>query len=438
MSDHAYSSSPAVQTQLDRLWKLSPGADILGLERITRLLARLGNPHLSLPPAFHVAGTNGKGSTCAFLRAALEAAGYRVHVYSSPHLCRFNERIRLAGTLIDDEALAALLAEVLDKADGIGASFFEITTAAAFLAFARTPADACVIEVGLGGRLDATNVIAAPAVCGIAALGIDHQSFLGNTLIAIAREKAGVAKSGAPLITMAYPPDIAETIARSAEAAGASLLTRGEAWQVAENKAGLTYSEPGYALALPHPALVGTHQADNYALAVAMLRHQRALSIPEEAMRAAAHDARWPARMQRLGPGPLTEILYVPYGIWIDGAHNPSAAEPVADAWRKIATDGPSALVIGMLANKDADAVLAILARVFDRVVAVPIDDHEYHDPDALAAIACRFGAESSAAPSIKAALSSLATAGEPRAVLIAGSLYLAGEALAANDEMPT
>src|ERR1700712_3729813 len=201
MPDHATSTNPGVQRQLDRLWALSPSEDILGLERITELLARIGNPHERLPPVLHVAGTNGKGSTCAFLRAAIEAAGYAAHVYSSPHLVRFNERIRLAGALIDDAQLAPLLEEVLDAGGDIGASFFEVTTAAAFLAFSRTPADACVIEVGLGGRLDATNVIANPVATGIAQLGIDHQSFLGDTALEIASEKAGIAKRGVPLLT---------------------------------------------------------------------------------------------------------------------------------------------------------------------------------------------------------------------------------------------
>ena len=203
MPDFAISTDPAVQAQLDRLTLLSPGADMLGLDRITRLLARIGDPHRSLPPVFHVAGTNGKGSTCAFLRAALEAAGKRVHVYTSPHLVRFNERIRIAGRLIDDAALAALLGEVLDHADGIGASFFEVTTAAAFLAFSRHPADACVIEVGLGGRLDATNVLVDPAACGIAQLGVDHEAFLGSDPVVIGAEKAGIAKPGRPLVTQA-------------------------------------------------------------------------------------------------------------------------------------------------------------------------------------------------------------------------------------------
>ena len=204
MADHAHSSDPGVQRQLDRLAMLSPGRDVLGLERITRLLDRLGNPQHDLPPVFHVAGTNGKGSTCAFLRAALEASGRRVHVYTSPHLVRFNERIRVADRLIEDDLLAELLEEVLSVADDIGPSFFEATTAAAFLAFARTPADACVIEVGLGGRLDATNMIEHPAVCGIAQLALDHQAFLGDRIETIAAEKAGIAKAGAPLLRSRY------------------------------------------------------------------------------------------------------------------------------------------------------------------------------------------------------------------------------------------
>ncbi len=220
MADHAVSDDPDVQAQLDRLWSLSPGADILGLERITRLLERLGDPHRALPPVFHVAGTNGKGSTCAFLRAAMEADGKSVHVFTSPHLVRFNERIRIAGQLIDDAMLARYLERVLDIAEGVNASFFEVTTAAAFLAFAEHRADACIIEVGLGGRLDATNVIADPVVCGIAQLGIDHQAFLGDTLAQIAAEKAGIAKAGAPLVTQRYPDKLGPIMEAAAQRVG--------------------------------------------------------------------------------------------------------------------------------------------------------------------------------------------------------------------------
>lgn len=306
MADHAHSDDPAVQAQLNRLTMLSPGRDVLGLERISALMARLRNPHQSLPPVFHVAGTNGKGSTCAFLRAALEAAGKSVHVYSSPHLVRFNERIRVAGKLIGDAALAPLLAEVLDCSKNIHPSFFEATTAAALLAFARTPADAVIIEVGLGGRLDATNIIDRPLVCGIAQLGIDHQSFLGETLIEIAGEKAGIAKSGVPLVTMKYPTGIAEKVGEGAAQRGAIWHPKSSDWDSIIYNNMLQYKDISGKLVLPLPVMAGHHQADNAALAIAMLRHQSAIAVPESALRAAMGWAHWPARLQRLAPGPLT------------------------------------------------------------------------------------------------------------------------------------
>jgi dihydrofolate synthase/folylpolyglutamate synthase len=436
MPDHARSADPAVQAQLDRLWRLSPGADVLGLDRVTRLLARLGDPHRALPPVFHVAGTNGKGSTCAFLRAALEAAGHRVHVFSSPHLVRFNERIRVAGTLIDDASLATLLAEVLDHADGIGASFFEVTTAAAFLAFARSPAAATIVEVGLGGRLDATNVV-VPAVTGIAALGMDHEAFLGSTLDAIAGEKAGIAKRGVPLVTMDYPAAIAARVAEVAAAAGAPVLARGVAWTSEAAGELVRYHDRDGDLVVERPRLVGAHQSDNLALALAMLRHQNAVAVPDEALRAAATQAIWPARMQRLGAGPLTDQLATGSVLWVDGAHNPSAAAPVARAWREAAGDRRRALVIGMLANKDAAGVLDLLAPGFDRVVAVPVPDHDHHSPATLAGLAASRGVRAGVAASLIEALDTVATEGAAD-TLIAGSLYLAGEALALNDEAPT
>ncbi|WP_380786437.1 bifunctional folylpolyglutamate synthase/dihydrofolate synthase [Sphingomonas sp. R86521] len=438
MPDHAVSSSPAVQAQLDRLTALSPGVDILGLERITALMTRLGDPHLSLPPVFHVAGTNGKGSTCAFLRAAIEAAGHSVHVYSSPHLVRFNERIRLAGRLIEDDALAALLSEVLDAAengaDDLQASFFEVTTAAAFLAFARTPAAATIVEVGLGGRLDATNVIRTPAVTGIAALGIDHQSFLGDTLLQIAGEKAGIAKSGVPLVTMDYPKTIRAKIAAVADAAGAPVFARGTAWTSETARSTMRYQDEGFAVVTNRPRLVGAHQSRNLALAIAMLRHQGAVHVPEAAMRAAADWAHWPARMQRLGDGPLRARLPEGSDLWLDGAHNPNAAQPVARALRTLARGRPVTLVLGMLANKDADAVLRILAPSVQRLIAVPIPGHAHHASDALAALARSFDIPAESATAVPAALDRVDT---PSLVLIAGSLYLAGEVLAENDEMP-
>ena len=436
MPDHAISSDPAVQAQLDRLWALSPGADVLGLERITRLLDRLGNPQDALPPVFHVAGTNGKGSTCAFLRAAIEAAGHDVHVFSSPHLVRFNERIRIAGKLIDDARLAALLAEVLDRADGIGASFFEITTAAAFLAFARTPAAATIVEVGLGGRLDATNVIRNPVVTGIAALGMDHEAFLGNRLVDIAGEKAGIAKPGVPLVTMNYTQPCRARVAAVAEQAGAPVVARNAAWWSDTARTTMRYRDTGFTLVSNRPRLVGPHQSRNLALATAMLRHQGALHIPESAMRAAADWARWPARMQRLGAGPLQARLPAGSELWLDGAHNPSAARPVARSLATIAAGRPLTLVLGMLANKDASGVLRLLAPIVSRVMTVPVPSHACHDPAALAAAAERFGVPATPAASLEDALDAVANE-PPQVVLIAGSLYLAGDALARNDEAP-
>ena len=409
---------------------------MLGLDRITRLLSRLGDPHRHLPPVFHVAGTNGKGSTCAFLRAALEAAGHDVHVYSSPHLVRFNERIRLAGRLIEDDALAALLAEVLDQADGLGASFFEITTAAAFLAFARTPAAACVIEVGLGGRLDATNVLPDPCATGIAALGIDHQSFLGDTAVQIAREKAGIAKPRRPLVTLAYSPEIAAAVA---DAARVPVLMAGRDWRFEVRGDRLLHTGPGYTLATPRPSLPGEHQHANLALAVAMLRYQHRIAVPDAALGVAATAARWPARMQRLRPGPLAATLPDGAELWLDGGHNEDAAAAVAPVIARTAYGRPLHLVVGLLANKDALGVLRHLAPLAASLTAVPVPDHAHHDPADLARIARELGAPAATtAADVPTALSAIAAhGGEPPVVLIAGSLYLAGAVLAANDELP-
>jgi dihydrofolate synthase/folylpolyglutamate synthase len=440
MPDNARSSSPAVQAQLDRLWALSPGADILGLERITALLDRIGNPHRALPPVFHVAGTNGKGSTCAFLRAGLEAAGLTVHVYTSPHLVRFNERIRLAGKLIDDAVLAPLLAEVLDIGGDIGASFFEVTTAAAFLAFSRTPADACVIEVGLGGRLDATNVIEAPVATGIAQLGIDHQSFLGNTLEQIAAEKAGIAKPFVPLVTMAYPPAIARRIGHDAGLKHATVLRLGEHWQRRIERDKLVYQDTQGTVETGLPRLDGPHQADNLALAIAMLRHQDVLTIHKAALRAAAEWAEWPARMQHLAAGPMTDRLPAGSDLWLDGGHNPAAAGAVARALTLAAGDRPVHLVLGMLANKDPRGLLRPFAPLARSLVAVPVPDHEHHAPEALAKIARDLGMAATTAPDPAAALDQLASRADPDrppVVLILGSLYLAGGVLADNNQIP-
>ena len=443
MPDHAHSSNPAVQAQLDRLWALSPGADILGLERITALLDRLGNPHLHLPPVLHVAGTNGKGSTCAFLRSAIEAAGLTCHVYTSPHLVRFNERIRIAGHLIEDEALAALLEQVLDHAADITASFFEITTAAAFLAFSRAPADACIIEVGLGGRLDATNVITAPIATGIAQLGIDHQNFLGDTAEEIAGEKAGIAKPGVALVTMRYPESVAARVGAVAARADARVSALDTGWHLTVGDT-LTYTDENGVIETPLPALAGPHQPENLGLAIAMLRHQTVLEIPPEAYRTAALATRWPARMQRLHPGPLTALLPPGSQLWLDGGHNPAAAAAIAATLEAIAHPalGRSEvhLVLGMLSNKDPAGLLAPFATLATTLHAVPVPDHEHHAPATLAAMAHSFGIAAHTAADVATALADIteiADQAEPPIVLVLGSLYLAGEVLAVNDEAP-
>jgi dihydrofolate synthase/folylpolyglutamate synthase len=428
-----------VDSILTRLLALHPKRIDLSLERVWRVLERLGHPERRVPPVIHVAGTNGKGSTCAFLRAAIEASGLTTHVYSSPHLVRFNERIRLAGRLIEDVELAPLLEEVLDAGGDIGASFFEVTTAAAFLAFARTPADACIVEVGLGGRLDATNVIAHPLVAGIAQLGIDHQSFLGDTAEAIAAEKAGIAKRGVPLVTMAYPAEIAAVVAEAAANAGAPVETEGASWGYAISGEAILYRDDRGNLDLPLPALAGPHQPGNLALATAMLRRQQALPIPDSAYAAAARNARWPARMQRLSPGPLLDLLPAGSEIWLDGGHNPAAADAVSATLAQIARGRPVRLVLGMLANKDAQGLLAPFAHLASGLHAVPIPGHEHHAPTILAQVAHILGIPHAApATDVPHALATIAReGGPPPVVLVLGSLYLAGIVLEANGELP-
>jgi len=435
MPDHARSDDPAVQSQLDQLAKLSPGRDTLGLERITALLDRLGNPQRALPPVFHVAGTNGKGSTCTFLRAAIEAAGLSVHVYTSPHLVRFNERIRIAGQLIDNGALAELLSAVLDQAGGIDPSFFEATTAAAFLAFSRTPADASIIEVGLGGRLDATNVIERPLVCGITHLGIDHEAFLGSDIVGIAAEKAGISKPGRPLVTQDYPNPLEQSIAQIAKQNGAEWIARGRDWRGAPCRGELHYRDHETLLRLPLPALTGPRQADNALLAIAMLSHQSAITVPEAALRAAMGWADWPARLQRLESGPLTAALPAGTEIWLDGGHNVLAAEALAAHF----DDGDGIhLIMGMLVNKNPAGFLSALSHV-RAATFVPIDNHAHHAPETLAEIAEKAGISARTAPDIETALAQLAAdsgqGGLP--VVIAGSLYLAGDVLRLNGNIP-
>ncbi|MBO9511031.1 folylpolyglutamate synthase/dihydrofolate synthase family protein [Erythrobacter sp. A6_0] len=428
MMDFATSADPAVQRQLDRLAALSVPQGRLGLGTIRALLDRLGNPHLRLPPVFHVAGTNGKGSTCAFLRAMLEADGKRVHATTSPHLVRYNERIRVAGRLIEDARLAELLAEVLDAGEELAPSFFEVTIAAAFVEFARVPADVCVIEVGLGGRFDATNVIEDPAICGIAALGIDHERFLlapedstpSEPLARIAFEKAGIVKPGRPVVALSYPEGAFLEVERAAMAAGAPLAVKGRDWDASAELAGLHYRDRHGELALPAPTLPGPHQIENAALAIAMLRHQDVVSVSREAVAEGIRAARWPARLQRLAPGPLTGNREV----WLDGGHNPSAGAMLGAHFKGQRLH----LIVGMLEAKDPKALTDPLGDNLASLTVVPVPGHDHHAPEA-------FGPDAKSAPDVPAALAALPEDGLP--VLIAGSLYLAGTVLQLAGELP-
>jgi dihydrofolate synthase/folylpolyglutamate synthase len=431
MVDFARSTHAGVQAQLDRLSMLSPVGDRLGLERIAELLDRLGRPQDHLPPVFHIAGTNGKGSTIAFLRAALEAAGHKVHVFTSPHLVRFNERVRIAGRLIDDEPLAALLAEVLDASSGIEPSFFEVATAVAMLAFARNPADATILEVGLGGRLDATNIVEQPLVTGIANLALDHQQFLGSRLPGIAAEKAAIAKLGAPLVTQLYPPAIGARIGDVAHQQDAEWLPRGSRWDAAIRRGRLYYRDRLGELDLPLPRLPGRHQALNAGLAVAMLRHQDKLRVPASALSAATGWADWPARLQHLAPGPFIGEREV----WLDGGHNPSAARHVASFAKRAFADGkPLHLVFASLASKDPAGMLEPFRGIAAYVLTVPIADHACYAPEELAEIAAELGFDTSAHDGVEEAMQTILPGSR---VLIFGSLYLAGQVLAANGQLP-
>ncbi|MBD2841531.1 bifunctional folylpolyglutamate synthase/dihydrofolate synthase [Erythrobacter rubeus] len=444
MRDMGKSDDPRVQAQLDRLGGLSIQRDTLGLEAIRTLLARLGDPHKRLPPVFHVAGTNGKGSTCAFLRAMLEAEGYRVHVTTSPHLVRYNERFRVAGKLIEDARLAELLEKVFDAAEGLGCSFFEITIAAAFVEFARVPADACVVEVGLGGRLDATNVMEPDvlAACGIAALGIDHERFLlapeegvpKEPMARIAFEKAGIAKKGVPLVTLAYDPLADNQIVESANAAGASLKAYRKSWYASpdgshyedhfgtRNALSTHFLDDDTELRLPEPVILGDHQRLNAALAVAMLRAQQRVEISANAIYEGVRTAVWPARMQLLSHGPLTALTSAPK-VWLDGGHNASAGEQVAKFF-----DGPLHLIVGMLDNKDPAAIIGPLGEKIRTLSIVTVPGHDSHPASA-------FGERAVARNNLQDAVLKVPSDDYP--ILIAGSLYLAGEALRLNDEIP-
>ncbi len=402
---------------LDRLHRLYPKLIDLKLDRLLRLLADLGDPHLHLPPVIHVAGTNGKGSACAFIRAMAEAAGLRVHVYTSPHLVKFNERIRLAGELVSDEMLAEALDEIEEKNAGSQITVFEAITAAAFLLFAHVPADLCVLEVGLGGRFDATNVIAAPRVAAITAISLDHQDFLGDRLSLIAAEKAGIIKPGTIVVTGLQAPEAFAEIENAAAASGAKLLARGRDWDIAETATGLRFGGEN----LPKPALLGAHQADNAGIAMAALRAS-GLLIPDSAYAEGLRNAEWPARLQKMR-GALLALAPPGTEIWLDGAHNPAGALVLAaqlDAWPGLTT-----LLVGMKQSKDVEEFLQPLLTRAARIFAVAEPGQHLALP--VEKIIEASGGVALPGPDIAGALRQLR---QPGRVLICGSLYLAGEVL--------
>ncbi len=418
---------------LQRLWALHPKIIDLSLERIERLLKALGHPEERLPPVIHVAGTNGKGSAIAFLRAIFEAAGHRVHVYTSPHLVHFNERIRLAGSLVSDDDLFDVLSECEAANDGAPITFFEITTAAAFLAFARQPADIVLLETGLGGRLDATNVIADPVCTAITPISLDHTQFLGETIAKIAGEKAGILKSGTPCVVGPQLGDAANVIAARAQDLRSPLFRFGQEWSVEASGNGMLVRDGTNNQELPRPGLAGAHQLVNAATAIACLRHMP-LSVTENAIRTGLRKVEWPARLQRLTQGPLAEHLNDSRSeLWLDGGHNPAAGEVLGDA-AKTWNDLPLHLVFGMLNTKDGGGFLRPLAPYARSLRAVAITGESASlSAEEAAALARQAGHDAKAASSVEAAIGEIAGAGEPVRILICGSLYLAGQVLADN-----
>ena len=406
---------------LERLMALHPKIIDLSLDRMWRMLEAVGNPQDRLPPVIHVAGTNGKGSTQAMIRAGLEAGGASVHAYTSPHLARFHERIRVAGELIEEDALAAILEECERANGGAPITYFEITTVAALLAFARTPADWCLLEVGLGGRLDATNVV-VPRLSVITPVDMDHQQFLGNSLGQIAAEKAGIVKRRVPVVVGPQHEKALEVIEGIAERLGAPVLACGQHWHVAEEHGRLAFQDEDGLLDLPLPTLPGPHQVQNAGAALAALRHLDAT----EAQCEAAMRASWPARMQRLIRGPLVEAA--PGPLWLDGGHNPAAGAALAETLRRMG--GEWHLIAGLLRTKDAAGYFAPLAGVAASVSAVEVPGHATFSADETAEAARAAGIEARAAGSVAEALRAVPDGAR---ALICGSLYLAGEVLKEN-----
>ena len=419
----------------ERLRARHPQRIDLSLERMRVLCAALGDPQHRLPPVIHVAGTNGKGSTVAFIRAIAEAAGLRVHAYTSPHLVRFNERIRLAGRLIGDEALNAILdrVEAAIDASGSEATVFESTTAAAFLAMSETPADLAVIEVGLGGVLDATNVIERPLLSVIAPVDLDHAEFLGTSLRGAAVEKAGILKAGARGLIARQPEEAMAAIEVAAAAVHAPLTVMGVDFDAWAERGGMAFQDQTRFLDLPAPALAGPHQIANAGLAVAVALE---LDLPENAIAEGLRAVRWPARMQRLTAGPYGEAARTADAeLWLDGGHNPHAAGALAEALgeRQARAPRPLALIVGMLGNKDAGGFFEALKGSGATVFTVPFEGAAA-EPEALAAVARGHGLGATACASATESLERALRLGAGR-VVICGSLYLAGEVLGASRE---
>ena len=418
----------------------------LTLDRMQRLLARLGNPERRMGPVIHVAGTNGKGSTVAYLRAMLEAAGLRVHTYTSPHLVRINERFRIGrvggGVLVGDGDLLAALEQCERVNDGAPITLFEIETAAAFVLFAAQPADIVLLEVGLGGRGDSTNVVARPLASVITPVAMDHMEMLGDTLAKIAGEKAGIIKPGVPVIMGPQEAEAEAVIEQQARRCRVQLFASGQQWSAGLERGRLVFVDERGLLDLPAPRLFGRHQFDNAGLAIATLRAIETLDVPVKAIEDGLAKAEWPARMQRLTAGALVAKAPPQTEIWLDGGHNPECGRVVAEAIGDLEERVPRQLVIiiGMMGNKDARGFLANFAGMTRHVIAVPIPGHDNaYTPSALAEIARPFGMRIDTAESVEAALGAIGRLAYevPPRILITGSLYLAGEVLRENGTVP-
>lgn len=424
-----------IDATLERLKGLHPKVIDLALDRVLDLLAALGHPERQLPPVVHVAGTNGKGSSLAYLRSIAEAAGKNVHVYTSPHLVRFAERIRVAGEIIDEPTLDGILAFCEEANAGRPITFFEITTAAAFLAFARRPADLCLLETGLGGRFDATNVIERPALTILTPVSFDHQAFLGDTLGAIAFEKAGILKPGVPCVSSYQEPEALAVIAQRAEILGAPLFLEGRDWRVEPIPGGFRFIMGAEVISLPAPALPGPHQIHNAGLALAATRLLAGVMAPGTAILAAGlRQTEWPARLQRLRRGPLPASLPDGVELWLDGGHNPSAGQALADFIAENWANRPIDLIAGMLDTKDSRGFFAPLAPLVRRMkgVSIPGEVHS-RTAEQVCAAARDEGLIAEPAASVATALADLARDPDAGRILICGSLYLAGTVLAGN-----